>query len=67
MPETALGVWLKGLRDRRDLSLRDVAERSEVDHAYIYRIGWNRRSPEIGCKHTSAQLWKWMVRKCPGE
>jgi HTH-type transcriptional regulator, competence development regulator len=38
MPESALGVWLKGLRDRRDLSLRDVAERSEVDHAYIYRL-----------------------------
>jgi transcriptional regulator with XRE-family HTH domain len=38
MPETALGVWLKGLRDRRDLSLRDVADASEVDHAYIYRL-----------------------------
>ena len=38
MPESALGVWLKGLRDRRDLSLRDVAERSQVDHAYIYRL-----------------------------
>ena len=38
MPETALGIWLKGLRERRDLSLRDLAERSEVDHAYIYRL-----------------------------
>lgn len=38
MPESALGIWLKGLRDRRDLSLRDVAQRSEVDHAYIYRL-----------------------------
>ena len=38
MPETALGTWLKGLRDRRGLSLRDLAERSDVDHAYIYRL-----------------------------
>lgn len=38
MPELALGIWLKGLRDRRDLSLRHVAQRSEVDHAYIYRL-----------------------------
>jgi len=38
MPETGLGIWLKGLRDRRDLTLRDLAQRSEVDHAYIYRL-----------------------------
>ncbi len=38
MPESALGIWLKGLRDRRELSLRDLAQRSEVDHAYIYRL-----------------------------
>ena len=36
MPESALGVWLKALRGGR--SLRTVAERSEVDHAYIYRL-----------------------------
>lgn len=38
MPESALGIWLRGLRDRRELTLRDVAERSQVDHAYIYRL-----------------------------
>lgn len=38
MPETALGTWLKDLRDRRSMSLREVAERSRVDHAYIYRL-----------------------------
>jgi HTH-type transcriptional regulator, competence development regulator len=38
MPESALGIWLKGLRDRGELSLRDLAQRSEVDHAYIYRL-----------------------------
>lgn len=36
MPESALGVWLKALRGER--SLRTVAEQSEVDHAYIYRL-----------------------------
>ncbi|MER9162758.1 helix-turn-helix transcriptional regulator [Mesorhizobium sp. M0496] len=36
MPESALGIWLKGLRG--DLSLRELAQRSEVDHAYIYRL-----------------------------
>ncbi|MGA0602968.1 helix-turn-helix domain-containing protein [Caulobacter sp. KR2-114] len=36
MPESALGRWLKALRG--DLSLRDLAQRSEVDHAYIYRL-----------------------------
>ncbi|HEY1631873.1 MAG TPA: helix-turn-helix transcriptional regulator [Rhizomicrobium sp.] len=38
MPASALGVWLKDLRDRRDLSLRDLAQRADVDHAYISRL-----------------------------
>lgn len=38
MPESALGVWLKGLRERSELSLRDLAQRSGVDHAYIHRL-----------------------------
>lgn len=38
MPASALGIWLKNLRDSRSLSLRDVAQRSEIDHAYIYRL-----------------------------
>lgn len=38
MPASALGIWLKKLRDSRSLSLRDIAQRSEVDHAYIYRL-----------------------------
>jgi transcriptional regulator with XRE-family HTH domain len=38
MPETALGFWLKDLRDGRGLSLRELADRSSVDHAYIYRL-----------------------------
>ena len=38
MPETALGLWLKGLREGRKLSLRDLGQRSGVDHAYIHRL-----------------------------
>jgi transcriptional regulator with XRE-family HTH domain len=38
MPESGLGTWLRGLRDRRNLSLRDVAQRGEIDHAYVYRL-----------------------------
>ncbi|MBY5904741.1 helix-turn-helix transcriptional regulator [Rhizobium leguminosarum] len=38
MPDTALGFWLKGLREERKLSLRDLGQRSEVDHAYIHRL-----------------------------
>lgn len=38
MPETALGLWLKGLREKRKLSLRDLGQRSGVDHAYIHRL-----------------------------
>ena len=38
MPETALGQWLKSLREGKQLSLRDLGQRSEVDHAYIHRL-----------------------------
>lgn len=38
MPDTALGVWLRGLREERELSLRDLGQLSGVDHAYIYRL-----------------------------
>ena len=38
MPDSGLGMWLKGLREERDLSLRELAQKSEVDHAYIYRL-----------------------------
>jgi len=38
MPESGLGIWLKGLRERSELSLRELAQKSEVDHAYIYRL-----------------------------
>lgn len=38
MPDSALGRWLRVLREARNLTLREVAQRSEVDHAYIHRL-----------------------------
>ena len=38
MPDSALGRWLKGLREDRGLSLREVAHRAGVDHAYVHRL-----------------------------
>jgi len=38
MPETALGLWLRALREESKLSLRELGQRSEVDHAYIHRL-----------------------------
>lgn len=38
MPETALGTLLRTLREQRQLSPREVARLSEIDHAYIYRL-----------------------------
>ncbi|KPH81106.1 helix-turn-helix domain-containing protein [Bosea vaviloviae] len=38
MPDTALGIWLRALREERKLSLRDLGQRSDVDHAYIHRL-----------------------------
>ncbi len=38
MDESALGILLQWLRNQRGLSLRELAQLSDVDHAYIYRL-----------------------------
>lgn len=38
MTKTGLGLLLQNLREGRKLSLRELAQLSEVDHAYIYRL-----------------------------
>ena len=38
MPQTGLGVALKTLREKRTLSLREVGELSNIDHAYVHRL-----------------------------
>ena len=38
MAQSALGTLLRRLREERRLSLRELSQLSEVDHAYIYRL-----------------------------
>jgi transcriptional regulator with XRE-family HTH domain len=38
MSQTALGLLLEHLREGRGLTLRELAQLSAVDHAYIYRL-----------------------------
>ena len=38
MAQTAMGFLLRWLRDKRGLSLREVAQLAGVDHAYVYRL-----------------------------
>jgi transcriptional regulator with XRE-family HTH domain len=38
MAQTGLGVALRMLRERRTLSLREVSQLSNVDHAYVHRL-----------------------------
>lgn len=48
MDESALGVMLQWLRNQRGLSLRELAQLSDVDHAYIYRLETgDKESPSV--------------------
>lgn len=38
MAQTGLGVALRKLRERRTLSLREVSQLANVDHAYVHRL-----------------------------
>jgi len=38
MSESAFGFLLKSLREQRGLSLRELAQLADIDHAYIYRL-----------------------------
>ena len=38
MAEAALGFLLRNLREERGLSLRELAQLADIDHAYIYRL-----------------------------
>ena len=46
MVQSAFGLLLQSLREERRLSLRELAQLAEVDHAYIYRLETgNKDSP----------------------
>ena len=38
MDQTALGLLLQHLREKRGLKLRELAQLANVDHAYVYRL-----------------------------
>ena len=38
MAQPALGLLLQSLREERRLSLRELAQLGDIDHAYIYRL-----------------------------
>lgn len=43
--ESAFGTVLRTLRERRELSLRDLGTLAEVDHAYISKIERGEKEP----------------------
>lgn len=45
MAESAFGVVMRSLRERRELSLRDLGTLAEVDHAYISKIERGDKEP----------------------
>lgn len=45
MAESAFGVVMRSLRERRELSLRDLGTLAEVDHAYISKIERGEKEP----------------------
>lgn len=38
MTQSALGTLLRNLREERGLSLRELSQLADIDHAYIYRL-----------------------------
>ena len=38
MAQPALGLLLQTLREERRLSLRELAQLADIDHAYVYRL-----------------------------
>lgn len=72
MPQTGLGVALQRLRERRTLSLREMGQLCEVDHAYVHRLETGEKtspSPELVAKllkvlkpgERDAEMVKWLA------
>lgn len=48
MAQTGLGAALRKLRERRTLSLREISQLSDVDHAYVHRLETGEKtSPSV--------------------
>lgn len=72
MAQTGLGAALRALRERRTLSLREMAQLSSVDHAYVHRLETGEKaspSPELVGKllkvlkpnERDAEIVKWLA------
>ena len=48
MAQTGLGVALRKLRERRTLSLREMSQLTDVDHAYVYRLETGEKTNPTG-------------------
>ena len=48
MAQSALGFLLRNLREERGLSLRELAQLAEIDHAYVHRL-------ETGAKESPSE------------
>ena len=48
MTQSALGFLLRDLREERELTLRELAQLAEVDHAYVHRL-------ETGAKESPSE------------
>jgi transcriptional regulator with XRE-family HTH domain len=59
MPQTGLGVAIKTLRERRTLSLREIAQLSSVDHAYVHRLETGEKTnPSLDLVETLVKVLK---------
>jgi transcriptional regulator with XRE-family HTH domain len=45
MVESAFGAVMRSLRERRELSLRDLGALADIDHAYISKIERGEKEP----------------------
>ena len=59
MDQTALGLLLQHLREKRGLKLRELAQLAKVDHAYVYRL-------ETGAKERPSDQVLSKLRFCRG-
>jgi transcriptional regulator with XRE-family HTH domain len=72
MPQSGLGVLLRKLRETRGLSLRELGQLAEIDHAYIHRLETGEKESPSGDLFTrllrylkpadrESEMAKWMV------
>lgn len=72
MQHTGLGLALRTLRERRTLTLRELSQLADVDHAYVHRLETGEKtspSSEVMAKllkvlkptERNAEITRWLV------